>query len=390
MNSQVTIIGGGVTGALLTLLLGKAGISVNLIDRGRPSIQLGDLHTGRTASLNLFSIETFRNAGIWNLIEPKAKLFDEIVVWDSEGSSSVNFKGAEISRSELGYIVHNNVILNALYSELAGIEEINIIENESVNSLNFDEQRVLVVTEAGKEFSSDLLVGADGSFSKVRDLSKISIRSWSYDQIALVSSVRTEVSLGNTAYQIFTDTGPIALLPLPGTNKASLIWSTDKEYGNKLLNLDEADLLEELKLKCESRFGNINLCEKVINFPLHQLHAKNFSKNRTILIGDSAHTIHPLAGQGLNLGIADVSEISNLMISAKRNYEDWNDPKIIQRYAKKRQPESYKMIALMEAFKRGFGSKNLWLKLGRNLAFDFADKNQLLKKRLIKEAAGST
>ena len=131
MNSQVTIIGGGVTGALLTLLLGKAGISVNLIDRGRPSIQLGDLHTGRTASLNLFSIETFRNAGIWNLIEPKAKLFDEIVVWDSEGSSSVNFKGAEISRSELGYIVHNNVILNALYSELAGIEEINIIRNLS-------------------------------------------------------------------------------------------------------------------------------------------------------------------------------------------------------------------------------------------------------------------
>ena len=103
MNSQVTIIGGGVTGALLTLLLGKAGISVNLIDRGRPSIQLGDLHTGRTASLNLFSIETFRNAGIWNLIEPKAKLFDEIVVWDSEGSSSVNFKGAEISRSCLLY-----------------------------------------------------------------------------------------------------------------------------------------------------------------------------------------------------------------------------------------------------------------------------------------------
>ena len=146
--------------------------------------------------------------------------------------------------------------------------------------------------------------------------------------------------------------------------------------------------MQELRLKTENRFGEISLNEEIQSFPLHQLHAKSFYKNRTILVGDSAHTIHPLAGQGLNLGIADVKELSELIMSNYRYGKALYDQELLKSYSKIRESESLKMIALMEAFKRGFGSDSLLVKFGRNFAFDFANKTKPLKKRLIREAAG--
>ena len=175
-----------------------------------------------------------------------------------------------------------------------------------------------------------------------------------------------------------------------GSNEASLIWSTDEEYGQKLLKLEKSSLMNELKLKTGGKFGEISCNEDINSFPLHQLHAKKFYKGRSILVGDSAHTIHPLAGQGLNLGIADVKEISELLTSANRYGRALYDEEILKSYSKRREPESYKMIALMEAFKRGFGSENIWMKLGRSFAFNFANNTKVLKQRLIKEAAGIT
>ena len=255
--------------------------------------------------------------------------------------------------------------------------------------IKHDPHKVEISTHAGLNIMSELLIGADGSLSKVRDLSQIPIRTWSYQQQALVASVVTEKSLNKTAFQIFTDTGPIALLPLAqGSNEASLIWSTDEEYGQKILKLERNLLMQELRLKTEDRFGEIICKEDIDSFPLHQLHAKKFYKGRSILVGDSAHTIHPLAGQGLNLGIADVKELSELLTSANRYGRALYDKEILRSYSKRREPESYKMIALMEAFKRGFGSENIWIKLGRSFAFDFANNTKVLKQRLIKEAAG--
>ena len=389
MNYQVTIVGGGVAGALLALYLGKARVNTCLIDKGKPSLKLANPFVGRTASLNLSSINSLREAGIWETIEKNSQQFEEIYVWDAEGSSSVQFNAAEISRKDLGVIVHNNIILEAIFNELEKIPEIRLIEDDSLMDIKHDPHKVEISTHAGLNIMSELLIGADGSLSKVRDLSQIPIRTWSYQQQALVASVVTEKSLNKTAFQIFTDTGPIALLPLAqGSNEASLIWSTDEEYGQKILKLERNLLMQELRLKTEDRFGEIICKEDIDSFPLHQLHAKKFYKGRSILVGDSAHTIHPLAGQGLNLGIADVKELSELLTSANRYGRALYDKEILRSYSKKREPESYKMIALMEAFKRGFGSENIWIKLGRSFAFDFANKTKPLKQRLIKEAAG--
>ena len=389
MNYQVTIVGGGVAGALLALYLGKARVNTCLIDKGKPSLKLANPFVGRTTSLNLSSINSLREAGIWETIEKNSQQFEEIYVWDAEGSSSVQFNAAEISRKDLGVIVHNNIILEAIFNELEKIPEIKLIEDDSLMDIKHDPHKVEVSTHAGLNIMSELLIGADGSLSKVRDLSQIPIRTWSYQQQALVASVVTEKSLNKTAFQIFTDTGPIALLPLAqGSNEASLIWSTDEEYGQKILKLERNLLMQELRLKTEDRFGEIICKEDIDSFPLHQLHAKKFYKGRSILVGDSAHTIHPLAGQGLNLGIADVKELSELLTSANRYGRALYDKEILRSYSKKREPESYKMIALMEAFKRGFGSENIWIKLGRSFAFDFANNTKVLKQRLIKEAAG--
>ena len=389
MNYQVTIVGGGVAGALLALYLGKARVNTCLIDKGKPSLKLANPFIGRTTSLNLSSINSLREAGIWETIEKNSQQFEEIYVWDAEGSSSVQFNAAEISRKDLGVIVHNNIILEAIFNELEKIPEIRLIEDDSLMDVKHDPHKVEISTHAGLNIMSELLIGADGSLSKVRDLSQIPIRTWSYQQQALVASVVTEKSLNKTAFQIFTDTGPIALLPLAqGSNEASLIWSTDEEYGQKILKLERNLLMQELRLKTEDRFGEIICKEDIDSFPLHQLHAKKFYKGRSILVGDSAHTIHPLAGQGLNLGIADVKELSELLTSANRYGRALYDKEILRSYSKRREPESYKMIALMEAFKRGFGSENIWIKLGRSFAFDFANNTKVLKQRLIKEAAG--
>ena len=389
MNYQVTIVGGGVAGALLALYLGKARVNTCLIDKGKPSLKLANPFIGRTTSLNLSSINSLREAGIWETIEKNSQQFEEIYVWDAEGSSSVQFNAAEISRKDLGVIVHNNIILEAIFNELEKIPEIRLIEDDSLMDVKHDPHKVEISTHAGLNIMSELLIGADGSLSKVRDLSQIPIRTWSYQQQALVASVVTEKSLNKTAFQIFTDTGPIALLPLAqGSNEASLIWSTDEEYGQKILKLERNLLMQELRLKTEDRFGEIICKEDIDSFPLHQLHAKKFYKGRSILVGDSAHTIHPLAGQGLNLGIADVKELSELLTSANRYGRALYDKEILRSYSKRREPESYKMIALMEAFKRGFGSENIWIKLGRSFAFDFANNTKALKQRLIKEAAG--
>ena len=389
MNYQVTIVGGGVAGALLALYLGKERVNTCLIDKGKPSLKLANPFIGRTTSLNLSSINSLREAGIWETIEKNSQQFEEIYVWDAEGSSSVQFNAAEISRKDLGVIVHNNIILEAIFNELEKIPEIRLIEEDSLMDVKHDPHKVEISTHAGLNIMSELLIGADGSLSKVRDLSQIPIRTWSYQQQALVASVVTEKSLNKTAFQIFTDTGPIALLPLAqGSNEASLIWSTDEEYGQKILKLERNLLMQELRLKTEDRFGEIICKEDIDSFPLHQLHAKKFYKGRSILVGDSAHTIHPLAGQGLNLGIADVKELSELLTSANRYGRALYDKEILRSYSKRREPESYKMIALMEAFKRGFGSENIWIKLGRSFAFDFANNTKVLKQRLIKEAAG--
>ena len=393
MKYEVIIVGGGVAGASLALLLGQAGMRICLLDKGTPSrVHPTDLFKGKTASLNLASIDLFKKMGIWEKVDQHSEEFTNIEVWDSEGSSTITFNAQDISESKLGKVAHNNNILSSIFELLNNLPTIDLLENESVLSINNDAELIEIKTVSGLSLTANLVVGSDGSMSSIRSLSSIPIRTWSYDQIAIVSILDSEIPINKTAYQIFTSTGPIALLPVTvgGENLASLIWSADKLYAEKLLTLEDSEFLEELRLKTEGKLGKFKIREAISSFPLHQLHAKEYFAERTVLVGDSAHTIHPLAGQGLNLGLSDVTDLSERILLLRREGRDIADQKMLKAYSNSREKVNLRMTALMEAFKKGFGSKNPWVKLGRNIAFSFTNETKFLKKKFIKEAAGIT
>ena len=393
MKYEAIIVGGGVAGASLALLLGQAGMRICLLDKGFPSrVQQTDLFKGKTASLNLASIELFKKLGIWEKVDQHSKEFTNIEVWDSEGSSAITFNAQDISESKLGKVAHNNNIVSSLFDLLQKLPAVDLLENETVLSINNGEELIEIKTDSGLNLTANLVVGSDGSMSSIRSLSSIPIRTWSYEQTAIVSLLESEIPINKTAYQIFTSTGPIALLPVTveGENLASLIWSADKVYAEKLLSLRDSEFLEELKLKTEGKLGHFKIRESISSFPLHQLHAKEYFSERTVLVGDSAHTIHPLAGQGLNLGLSDVIDLSERILSLRREGRDIAEEQMLKAYSDSREKVNLRMVALMEAFKRGFGSKNPWIKLGRNLAFNVTNETKFLKKKFIKEAAGIT
>ena len=393
MKYEAIIVGGGVAGASLALLLGQAGMRICLLDKGFPSrVQQTDLFKGKTASLNLASIELFKKLGIWEKVDQHSKEFTNIEVWDSEGSSAITFNAQDISESKLGKVAHNNNIVSSLFDLLQRLPDVDLLENETVLSINNGEELIEIKTDSGLNLTANLVVGSDGSMSSIRSLSSIPIRTWSYEQTAIVSLLESEIPINKTAYQIFTSTGPIALLPVTveGENLASLIWSADKIYADKLLSLGDSEFLEELKLKTEGKLGHFKIRESISSFPLHQLHAKEYFSERTVLVGDSAHTIHPLAGQGLNLGLSDVIDLSERILSLRREGRDIAEEQMLKAYSDSREKVNIRMVALMEAFKRGFGSKNPWIKLGRSLVFNVTNETKFLKKKFIKEAAGIT
>jgi len=389
MDFEVVVIGAGVVGSSLALSLAKEGVDVCLIDKGTPEIK-EDISRGRTAALNLASQNILEKLGVKRGIQNYLTPFKNIYVWDSDGTSSLEFSSDEIGQPKLGDVVTNNAILSSIFLLLPNHKNLRFLSGDRLKTLNPQEESIKVCTEGGENISCQLVVGADGGLSSVRELSSINIRTWSYDQKALIANLKAEKSHSNTAYQVFTKNGPIALLPMQKDDEESLslVWSADIDYAERLLDLDIPSFLNELERKTESVLGKLSLDGEMSSYPLHQLHAKDYYAQRVVLIGDAAHSMHPLAGQGLNLGLGDVEELASRILRSRRHGEDVGNDKMLSDYSKARKSINLRMMGFMEVFKKGFGSTNPWVRLGRNMAFGATQKAPELRKRFIKEAAG--
>jgi len=317
-----------------------------------------------------------------------------MVVWDSEGTAEVAFNAREAGVKNLGYLVENSVtqlgLLEAVKQQanlywLRGVKPVEISE-----PLDAAGCRELTLSN-GEKIQAGLVVAADGAHSWLRQQGDFATREWDYNHHALVTSVRTEKSHENAAWQRFHASGPLAFLPLNREGDdhwCSIVWSTSPEQAAELLALDEAAFNQRLTSAFEGRLGKVLVSEERGVYPLRQRHAVDYVKPGLALMGDAAHTIHPLAGQGVNLGFLDVATLTQVIEQASQKRQPLGSLAVLKAYQHKRKPDNLAMMALMESFKRLFATRALPVLLLRNLGMKMVNAQPWIKRQLIAQALG--
>lgn len=343
MTSQVTIIGAGMVGLTLANILAQTGIHVTVMERQLPKrIDAHDEHDffpARVSALNLSSRDLLKKIGVWDRIRSQCLSgFSEIEAWTHDVGSALHFDAAALAHRYLGYIVENRELVRALW-EMA----------ESNKNITFQYPIQLMTLSDIK--NSGLIIGADGAESWVRQQAGIDCCQRSYGQQAIVATLSTQKPHHFKAYQRFLKTGPIGVLPLHDPHQVSIVWSADDDYADALMVLDDVAFSRALSNALNLHLGKMALLTKRLLFPLIMRHAKQYVKSNVVLVGDAAHTIHPLAGQGVNLGFKDIVELSNQLISLSIKGCALSDVRALRAYERHRRADNTVMHAAMLAFR---------------------------------------
>lgn len=365
---DVAIIGGGMVGASLALALGQKGWQVALVE-DQPVPELPATNTPfdiRVSALSPVSISFLQQLGVWQRIRyTRSAPYRRMRVWDQAGTGDVTFEARDIGLPELGYIVENNLIQAALWEGIRGVDTITAFTGCHPVESQVDGRQVRLVLSDGQSLTAALLVGADGGKSWVRQAAGIEEMHRDYDTAAQVLSVITDTDYPqqDITWQRFTTHGPQAFLPLAG-NRGSIVWYDRIDTIQTRHALSDDDLLAVLHHAFPAELGTIRSIERRGYFPIRKMHAKRYVAERTVLVGDAAHTIHPLAGQGVNLGFYDVMAL----IECLDNSDDLGAPRSLARYERMRRADNLITQTSMDVFHDGFRSDNPLLVGGRNLA----------------------
>ena len=384
---DAVIVGAGIVGLTLASLLGQAGKRIALIE-ARPPVKY-DLYEGfdlRVSAINRASQQTFEAVNVWSKITAKrAHAYDSMHVWDEGGSGEIHFDAADVGVGNLGHIVENRVIQSSLLEGVAAFETVSLICPSCVISVEERDHCKIVTLDTGEQLQTPLVVGADGPSSAVRELMGISVEREDYGQKGLVAAVKTEHSHLDTAWQRFLPGGPLALLPL-ANGYSSIVWTLPSDHASRYLNLSESDFCRALAEASDYRLGAILEIGKRAAFPLVGSQAASYVGKGVALVGDAAHTIHPLAGQGVNLGIKDAVVLAGLLSSLSPR--DWGSFKQLRRYERARKGENFMAMKAMEGFKHLFGHDVALVKLARNSGLNLFNSMPTAKQQVMRHAMG--
>ncbi len=394
MRADLLIVGAGMVGSALALALQHSGLEILLLDGGPLSIKPFDEQAAfepRVSALSMASQRILERLGAWQRIEQRrASPYSDMRVWDGSGTGQIHFSAASVHAEVLGHIVENRVIQDGLLERLHD-SEVGLLANARLEQMRRSGDEWLLTLADGRTLRAPLVIAADGANSAVRRLTGCETREWDYLHHAIVTSVRCAEPHQATAWQRFTDDGPLAFLPLIRDGQqewCSIVWSTTPEQAERLMKLDDADFCAQLERAFEGRLGAVLQADPRLCVPLRQRHAKRYVAEGLALIGDAAHTIHPLAGQGVNLGFLDAAVLAEELLHAYERGERLADERVLSRFERRRMPHNLALMAAMEGFERLFQADPLPLRWLRNSGLKWVEQLPEAKALFVRQALG--
>lgn len=391
---DIIIVGAGMVGSLLAALLKDSGLSILMLERAAVQAPAPDApFEPRVSALTRASENLLRHVGAWAAVEAcRCCAYAGMTVWDADGSGRVEFSAREIGESHLGVLVENRLLQSALTEAALAADNVTLRCPAQLAHLERLPQGWQLTLDNGELLQATLVIGADGAQSAVRNMVGVDVRSTDYHQRAIVTTVRTQQPHRFTAWQRFSATGPLAFLPLLTANGdehyCSIVWSQDEQEAQRLLSLDDATFRRELGLAFEYTLGEIETVDPRYSFPLRAAHAAVYVRDGLALIGDAAHAIHPLAGQGVNLGLLDAAVLAEEIRRALDRKIAWWNEATLSRYARRRRAHNTLILNSMTGFQKLFGSQHPLLVVVRNIGMRATNGFLPVKQELARVAMG--
>jgi 2-octaprenyl-6-methoxyphenol hydroxylase len=390
---DVAIVGGGIAGTTLAAILGGVGVKVALIERLPPAALHAPGYDGRTTAITYGSRRVLDAAGLWAALEPHACPIDDIRVADSSSPLFLHFDSREVGDEPLGSIVENRIIRKSLHDRVAALDSITQIAPASVTALDTAGELARVTLADGRELAADLVVGADGRDSFIRQAAGIDTIGWKYRQRAIVTIMGHERPHGNVAVENFLPAGPFASLPMidapDGTHRSSLVWTETLDAAPLYLELQGEAFDAELQRRTGDWLGRVWEIGPRFSYPLQLRHAKRYVAPRVALIADAAHVIHPIAGQGLNLGMRDIARLAELLIDRRRAGLDLGDPALLRRYERARRVDNVAFTAATDILDRLFSNDIPPIRLARRVGLGAVNRVPPLRHFFMRRAMGA-
>lgn len=386
---DIAIIGGGMVGLTLASALKNIDIRVAIIEGKEPEPQLSPLADVRVSALSRASERILANVGAWRGIQSRrSSPYNAMEVWEQDSFARIEFDATHMGQPNLGHIVENRVIQLALLEQVKQQANVSLYMPTKCKSMVVGESEAWLTLDNGESLTAKLVVGADGANSWVRKQADIPLTHWDYGHTALVANIKTNEAHGSIARQTFTPMGPLAFLPLSEPNVSSIVWSTDPNRAEQLLEMPSKEFNKYLSAEFDMKLGFCSLVGEREIYPLKMRYARDFAIERIALVGDAAHTIHPLAGQGVNLGLLDAASLAQEITRLWASGEDIGQRSHLRQYERWRKAEAAKMIAAMQGFKDLFEGGNPAKKLFRGIGMKLASQLPGAKDEMMKYALG--
>ncbi|MFP1773722.1 FAD-dependent 2-octaprenylphenol hydroxylase [Lonsdalea quercina] len=387
---DVVIAGGGMVGLALACGLQGSGLSIAVLEKQPVNAPSSLLELApRVSAINAASEQLLRKLGVWQTIAAqRISPYNAMSVWDRDSFGSISFNGEETGFSHLGHIIENDVIQQSLWQHAERARDVTLIAPAALKQVAWGENEAFITLEDGSMLTARLVVGADGAHSWLRQHADIPLTFWDYGHHALVANIRTQRPHESVARQVFHGDGMLAFLPLSDPHLCSIVWSLPPERAKTLLEAPATTFNSQLAAEFDMRLGLCELESVRQSFPLTARYARSFAAHRLVLMGDAAHTIHPLAGQGVNLGFMDVAELIAELKRLQAQGKDIGQYLYLRRYERRRKHSAAMMLASMQGFRDLFAGSHPAKKLLRDVGLKLADTLPGIKPTLVRQAMG--